>query len=279
MRQMMLRPKWIGALALALLVAAIFAALAQWQISRSVQDAIVHERPTETVLQLSNEVKTGVATPQSATGQRMTATGVFVAGDSVIVGGRIHRIGSNDTGWWVVSHFVTDQHTDLPVVVGWASSAAAADTARTAFDQEIASGRAPTEITGRFLPSDAPDDPGPGTNSQTVTQVAVAQLINIWAQVAPGGTYFGYVINETPQAGLDSISTPAPEQQEQLNLLNVFYGIEWIVFAGFAIFLWWRLVRDAVEREREEAELEAEAEAEGAGEAELGERQGIETDR
>jgi hypothetical protein len=45
-----------------------------------------------------------------------------------------------------------------------------------------------------------------------------------------------------------------------LNWLNVFYAVEWVVFAGFAIFLWYRLVRDAVEREREAAE-----EAAGAG--------------
>ena len=34
----------------------------------------------------------------------------------------------------------------------------------------------------------------------------------------------------------------------------MFYAVEWVVFAGFAIFLWYRLVRDAVERERDEAE-------------------------
>ena len=43
----------------------------------------------------------------------------------------------------------------------------------------------------------------------------------------------------------------------------MFYAIEWVVFAGFAVFLWYRLVKDAVQREREEAELPA-AEA-GAG--------------
>ena len=32
------------------------------------------------------------------------------------------------------------------------------------------------------------------------------------------------------------------------------------MFAGFAIFLWYRLVRDAVEREREEAAEAAQAE-------------------
>jgi surfeit locus 1 family protein len=45
----------------------------------------------------------------------------------------------------------------------------------------------------------------------------------------------------------------------------VFYAVEWVVFAGFAVFLWYRLVRDAVERERDEAAA-AELAAAGPGE-------------
>ena len=43
-----------------------------------------------------------------------------------------------------------------------------------------------------------------------------------------------------------------------MNWLNVFYALEWVVFAGFAVFLWFRLVKDAVEREKD---LAAEAAA------------------
>jgi hypothetical protein len=39
----------------------------------------------------------------------------------------------------------------------------------------------------------------------------------------------------------------------EFNLLNVFYALEWAIFAGFAIYLWYRLVRDVVEREAEPA--------------------------
>ena len=37
-----------------------------------------------------------------------------------------------------------------------------------------------------------------------------------------------------------------------LNLLNIFYAVEWVIFAGFAIFLWYRLVKDAWEEENAE---------------------------
>ena len=42
-----------------------------------------------------------------------------------------------------------------------------------------------------------------------------------------------------------------------LNLLNVFYAVEWELFAGFAIFLWYRLVKDTWEEENaQEATVE-----------------------
>ena len=255
MLQMMLRPRWIGALLLALLAAAIFAFLAQWQIGRAATEAIVHERPTETVQPLAVGVKPGVATPQSATGQRFATAGEFQAGDTVIVPDRIQNLGDKTTGWWVVAHFVTDEQIDIPVVIGWAPSEAAANAAVDTFNTQIAAGAAPTNVTGRFLPSDAPEVPKGDPN--TLTGVSVAQLINVWQNVSDGGVYFGYLIDEQAQAGLAVVSTPAPEQQAQLNWLNLFYGLEWTLFAGFAVFLWYRLVKDAFEREREEAEQSA----------------------
>jgi hypothetical protein len=40
--------------------------------------------------------------------------------------------------------------------------------------------------------------------------------------------------------------------------MNIFYAVEWVVFAGFAIFLWWRLVADDYRRTLEDDEFAAE---------------------
>jgi hypothetical protein len=56
--------------------------------------------------------------------------------------------------------------------------------------------------------------------------------------------------------GLEPIYSPAPSREIEFNLLNLFYALEWAIFAGFAIYLWYRLVRDVVEREHEEATVE-----------------------
>jgi hypothetical protein len=84
--------------------------------------------------------------------------------------------------------------------------------------------------------------------------MSVAALYNLWTGVDGVDVYEAYVVERTPPAGLDKIDSPPPIQQQTLNWLNVFYAAEWIIFAGFAIFFWYRLVKDAKEKEDEERE-------------------------
>ena len=62
MLQMMLRPRWVLALLLALGIAAAFAALGQWQVERAVVQATVEVRPTEDVRPFA-----GLAVPDEPT--------------------------------------------------------------------------------------------------------------------------------------------------------------------------------------------------------------------
>lgn len=249
MLQMMLRPRWVLALLLALGIAAAFALLGQWQLERAVEQAEVIERPTEEVLPFADVVEPDTPTKQMATGQRVEVTGEFVPGDTVIVEGRLN---DGESGYWVVAHLeVTDAAPGgLPVALGWAADHDAARDAAERFDAR-AGGNA--TVVGRFLPSEAPVVPDDDGDPFAMTTVAVAQLINIWADFDDRPVYFGYVTAAEPAAGLEAISSPPPEASVELNWLNVFYAAEWVVFAGFAIFLWYRLVRDAVERERDAA--------------------------
>ncbi len=255
---MMLRPRWVLALLAALGVAAGFALLAQWQVDRAVEQATVEERPTEQVRPLGEVVRPDGPTEQAATAQRVSVRGTIVPGDTVLVQGRLN---DGVAGWWVVAHLeVTDAAAGgLPVALGWTSDEESARTALAEVDRAAAADGGEVEVVGRFLPSEAPVAPEPDQDPQAMTTVAVAHLVNVWAGYDDRPVYFGYVTATDPVAGLDAISSPPPEQEAELNWLNVFYAVEWVVFAGFAVFLWYRLVLDAVQREREQAELDAEA--------------------
>jgi surfeit locus 1 family protein len=271
MLRMMLRPRWVLSLLAALALAAGFAILAQWQVGRAVEEATVVERPTERVRPLAEVAQPDGPTEQAATGQRVSVRGTIVPGDTVLVQGRLN---DGAAGWWVVAHLeVSDAAPGgLPVALGWTPDEQAARDALAEVDAD-ARGGGEVELTGRFLPSEAPVAPGEGEDPNAMTTVAVAHLVNIWADYDDRPVYFGYVTAAEPIGGLEAIVSPPPEQQAELNWLNVFYAIEWIVFAGFAVFVWYRLVKDAVQREREEAELEAEhAAASAAGASGAGPR-------
>jgi hypothetical protein len=77
--------------------------------------------------------------------------------------------------------------------------------------------------------------------------MSVAALYNIWPE-SSSPVFAGYLIAEHDVPGLSRISSTPPISDASLNLLNVFYAVEWVLFAGGAVFLWWRLLRDDWER-------------------------------
>lgn len=293
------RPRWIAALVLALGLASGFAWLGQWQLARSVDTAVTPESATETPVPLAEVTGPGMPVSTTIAGQRVTVSGVFVPGDFEILSGRstVGAVGGqasagnpDDAVVWVVGHARTTDpgSPNLAVAIGWAPDEEAAREAIRELDAEAgqaADGAAPSEgdgvtppntaaidLSGRYLPSDAPQQSDFEEGEQSA--LAAAALVNQWAGAEVGTevgsevgaeagasldkVYVGYVLADEPRAGLERIDSPAPASEVVLNLLNIFYGVEWAVFALFALYLWYRLVKDAWEREefdRREAEL------------------------
>ena len=239
------QPRWIGALVVTLAIAAGFVLLSQWQIGRSIDEATVIERQTERVVPLESvAAPSGTVTSESA-GQLVEVAATIVPGDVSVISGRLN-FGSE--GYWVTAHAVTSAGASLAIAAGWADSedaaAAAADILRGTSGETIT-------LVGRYLPSEGSYDDDFESGERSA--MAVATLLNEWT-VEPDTVYGGYLVVEGPLAGLEQIDSPEPSSDVTLNWLNVFYAIEWVVFAGFALYLWYRLVRDAWERQQLEAE-------------------------
>lgn len=237
------RPKWIAALLLALAIAAGFAALGQWQLSRAVEGGTVTEQQTETVVPLQSIATPQQPMPSDTIGQLVKAEGEFVADDYVVLSGRSNHAAP---GYWVVGHAILSDGASLAVALGWAGDADAAASAVRSLQQSPPS----AALEGRYLPSEGPQESDFEAGEHSA--LAVPELINEWS-VTPDGVYGGYLINAAPVEGLDPIDAPPPSTEVSLNLLNIFYAVEWVIFAGFAIFLWWRLVKDAWEEETSES--------------------------
>ena len=129
---MMLRPRWIGALVLALALAAGFAWLGQWQLERAVESGKVIDAPSETVLPLAKVAKPGGPITDEATGQLVTLQGSFVPTDYQLLEGRLNK---GTAGWWVVAHVTIggDDASASPVALavarGWAPDEKSAQAA------------------------------------------------------------------------------------------------------------------------------------------------------
>jgi cytochrome oxidase assembly protein ShyY1 len=254
-----LKPRWIAGLVFALLLSAVFVLLSQWQLSRSTQ----HEAPVsssiEEVKPLVDVLQPGQLFPGSVSDQMVSATGTYDPAKQVLVEGRLYN---GQKGFWIVSAFAVDNapklsgvaaspKTWIPVARGWVADAAQA-------------GPPPSgtlTVTGRLLPSEAPVpnvDAGPGRASA----VAVAELINTWEI----SSYQGFVAATSEVAdgvpvaadeAVKALNIPAQPPAQQVNWLNLFYSVEWVVLAGFALYIWWRMVADDYRRDLEGDEYDA----------------------
>jgi len=233
------RPRWLGALLLALLLASAFAFLGQWQLKRSVQNVNVSEPDTETPVPLVNVAVPAQAMSDSSIGQRVWLSGEVVAGDFVLLTGREN---DGERGSWLIAHVLTEEGFSLAVGLGWApdeDSAAAAEVLVPVGERML--------FAGRYLPSESVelDDFRRGEQRS----LSIAALVNLWQQ--PSRVYPGYLALEKATPGLVDIYQPPPFRDVSLNWLNLFYAAEWAIFAGFAVYLWYRVVRDVWEKESE----------------------------
>lgn len=207
-----------------------------------------------------------------AAGMVVTAPGAFATDDLMIVE---QRVNGGELGAWVVGNFTIgadDPEAQLAVALGWAATVEEAEAARDALRAVPILGE-PGSVVGRFSPAEAPQVPDPAEDPHRILSMVPAQLANVWESVdAP--VYAGFLVLHPEddgtsdaltaaieQSGLDAIDSVAPLPPEKINWLNLFYAIEWAVFGGFAIYFWFRLTRDAWEREHELLALRASEES------------------
>ncbi|OCG74580.1 SURF1 family protein [Microbacterium sediminis] len=251
LREVMLRPRWIAMLALCLVVAGVFAWLGQWQLSSAIDTDPPAPGATEEVLPIDEVVAPGAYLEEPLVGQQVEVTGAWDPDDFLIVSSRFN---DDVEGFWVTGRLQLEDASSLAVAVGWAPTREAADRAAAELAADADPDAAVT-LTGRVISDEGPAVPR-GDDPYEMTRMSPAALLGQWGEV-PGDVYRPYLTAFDPtgaiaDAGLDEISSPAPEIGSPINWLNIFYAIEWAVFAGFAFYLWYRLARDAWERELEE---------------------------
>lgn len=247
------RPKWIGGLLFALAVAVVFALLGQWQLERTFT-VVEPEAQNEQVFVLNQIATPGAPLTAEAANVLVTANLMLDQSNVYIVSNRLQQAGEEVVaGYWLIANsgvLLSDNDStgSLTVAVGFSESLETVEKARVELQDSMLP-QAFVEHTGRYLQTEAPVQSPDSGKPYLFDSLSLAQLVNLYSQ-EPVESFAGFLaLDADPGFGLERIDLPPQEAGTRVNWLTLFYAVEWVLFAGFAVFLWWRLVQDQRLRE------------------------------
>ncbi len=229
-----------------LLVAVVvtFTMLGFWQLdvarSKGAEDAVASAQQ-RTRAPLTDVIRPHQTFPDDGSLRKVSVTGHYDAKHQVLVSGRVLH---GTHGYWVLTPLVVDATgARIAVIRGFVDrpSDAAAPT----------TGAQTVTVRGALAPGESPST-GSHPKGQ-LGSVDLGLLLNRW-----GGTIYNAFIFETAQTPKDTTASitsfPPPQPATQgLRVVNAGYALQWWFFALFAIYLYWRMVRDAHREAQEES--------------------------
>jgi surfeit locus 1 family protein len=209
-------PKWIAGLLIALAVASIFAWLGQWQLGRAVES----NKPIQIVQPLTVAVM-------------LDQKNIFIVSN---------RIQDSKDGFWVVANSNTTEGESIVLALGWTEKLSKAESVRAELQSSMLA-QAFIPVTGFTLPTEPPQKSDASKN-YLLQSVSTAQIANLVGDVKNMRADYVAVNQDAAPDLLEPIKAEI-SQEAGVNWLSAFYAVEWAVFAGFAVFMWWRLLKDA----------------------------------
>ncbi|MFE2096105.1 MULTISPECIES: SURF1 family protein [unclassified Streptomyces] len=247
MYRFLLTPRWWGINVFVLLAIPFCVFMGSWQLSRfegRVQD---HRAATEQAASGGHEAARPLAellpVDQSTSGRRATASGRY--GKQLLVPGREL---DGKQGFYVLTLLRTDSGRTLPVVRGWLPGKADPAKAPAAPAGDVT-------VTGALQASETPGDNGVsaqgGLPAGQTAAISAASLVNL----VPDKLYDAWVTLDKADPGMKAVPATAPAGTglDLKAFQNLGYTGEWFVFAGFVVFMWFRLLRREVEFQRDAA--------------------------
>ncbi|MGW7022551.1 SURF1 family cytochrome oxidase biogenesis protein [Streptomyces decoyicus] len=277
MYRFLLTPRWWGINVFAVLAIPLCLFMGSWQLSRFEDRVDTHQQQEDR----SARAKTAAARPLAdllpvntvTSGRQTSARGHYDTAHQLLVPGRTlkDRHGGQQ-GFYVLNLLRTDSGKALPVVRGWlpGDAGAKAATARVP-----APPKGEVTVTGALQASENQGtdgvQAGGGLPQGQLGMISAASLVNI----VPYEVYDAWITLTDAQAPLHAVP-PAAAEGSGLDLKafqNLGYTGEWFVFAGFVVFMWFRLFRRDAEAAKDAA-LGIVPEGDGGGDASRAEERG-----
>ncbi|MEU0085114.1 SURF1 family protein [Streptomyces sp. NPDC006274] len=243
MYRFLLTPRWWGINVFVLLAIPFCIFMGSWQLGRFEDRVDSHreaeQRPDEKQ-QKAAPLEELLPVDKETSGRLAKASGRY--GEQFVVP---QRELDGRSGSYVLTLLRTDSGRVLPVVRGWMPEGGRAPAA-PAGEVTVTGALQASESTG----TDGVHTAG-GLPSGQLGMISAASLVNL----VPDDVYDAWVTLSKADGGLTAVPAAAPENSglDLKAFQNLGYTGEWFVFAGFVLFMWFRLVRREAEAARDKA--------------------------
>lgn len=237
----LLTPRWWGINVFVLLAIPFCIFMGSWQLSRFEDRVEGHRNASAQAEANEREAARPLAellpVDKATSGRQATASGRYdrqlLVPDRELDGRK---------GYYVLTLLRTDAGKALPVVRGWLPGDP--DGAKVP-----AAPRGEVTVTGALQASETPGDNGVsaqgGLPAGQTAAISAASLVNL----VPYDVYDAWVTLDRGDSGMRAVPAAAPPDTglDLKAFQNLGYTGEWFVFAGFVVFMWFRLLRREVE--------------------------------
>ena len=205
-----------------------------WQVKR---DSAARDLSRIPSLPLTEVMGPDDAFPGKYVGQPVALTGTWEPDGTILISGRERK---DVEGYWVVTPLEVGPGTaELMVVRGWTASP----------DDVPAAPRGEAEFTGWLQPAEGTGAVDDDATDDVLPQLRIADALHH----VSGDLYGAYAVAQSADGtntGTDGLERAEldqlPPSPRFTAIRNLFYAIEWWFFAAFAVFMWWRWLRDDV---------------------------------
>ena len=252
----LLAPRLLGLHALAALatVAALLLGLWQYDAWGTRREDQAASRANAPAKPLSQVMSPDDPFPGDAVGQPVELSGRWVPRSTVLVADR--ELAGRRGVWAVTPVALCPRDADAAacaqapavlVVRGWAPRAAAVPAAPTGT----------VDVTGWLQPGEGSGLRDEDPTDDVIPEMRVADALQHVDQDLYGGYVIAREVSTSSTTREDGSTTPGlepvtpaslPKAETFTALRNLLYAVEWWVFGGFAVFIWWRWCRDELER-------------------------------
>jgi cytochrome oxidase assembly protein ShyY1 len=251
----LLTPRWLLVGVFVLLAVGVCVFMGTWQLSRFETRVDEHKaaKHTEATVAWQAPVPlsgllpdTRAQVPSDGSGRRVTATGHYDTAHQLLVPDR--RLDGHD-GYYVLTPLRVGSGAALPVVRGWlpgtvppgAAARAAAVPAPPAGEVTVTGALQYPETAGD---NGVPAAPAALPDGQ-LGIISAASLVNL----LPYPVYSGWITATDAAAPMKAVPPAAPPNSglDLKAFQNLGYTGQWFVFAGFVVFMYFRLARREAE--------------------------------